>query len=209
MFRFIILILPVICSPFYSLGQTNTFTDSRDGSTYQLVELNGKLWFGENLRLITPGSFFQSVEEAEAHGGNYYPYHEQPNLCPKGWKIASVDDWGDYFEYLIDVMDKNIEVKRTFKETGRKKYYSYYIEDDVSIMEHDILNVEGTFGVEKNKILKFGPTFWSVNPHLEDLKFHAHFGIKGLAIHTHKHHITARWQKKRRFAVRCVCEIKE
>lgn len=60
-------------------GVKGTFTDERDGTTYQTITLDGKRWFAEDLAY---------------QGKSEYTHNEALQSCPKGWHLATDLEWG-------------------------------------------------------------------------------------------------------------------
>ena len=60
-------------------------TDPRDNKTYRVMNVNGILWFAEDLRF---------------NDDSVYSYQQGLNACPPGWSVPTIEDWfalGTYF----------------------------------------------------------------------------------------------------------------
>lgn len=102
--------------------QADSFTDMRDGTTYNWVSIGNQVWMSENLAylpVVSPSSdgsetspFYyvydyegSSVNEAKATS-NYATYGVLYNLeaaktaCPTGWRIPTDDEWKVLEKYL-------------------------------------------------------------------------------------------------------------
>ena len=101
------------------------FTDNRDGKVYKVVEINGKVWMGENLNYGERIDGIQNMEDNQivekycynddesncnTYGG-FYQWHEMmqynttqgiQGICPDGWHIPTNDEWTDLVNYLGD-----------------------------------------------------------------------------------------------------------
>ena len=76
-------------------GQSDAFTDPRDGQTYATFTLNGMEWFAENLRFETSGSFYYNSSGYGEQYGRLYTLYEAGSACPEGWRLPSDRDWKD------------------------------------------------------------------------------------------------------------------
>lgn len=61
------------------------FPDQRDNKTYNVKNINGTLWFAEDLR------FEDSIA---------YSYQQALNACPPGWSLPDQDDWAELSNYF-------------------------------------------------------------------------------------------------------------
>jgi|GEM_PF-973269 len=102
----------------------NSFSDSRDGQTYNSIEIGSQTWMAENLKYLpavvgpVTGSNTDSyyyvydyydtiVAEAKAtkNYSNYgvlYNWTAALNACPSGWHLPSDDEWSELTNYLIN-----------------------------------------------------------------------------------------------------------
>ena len=70
----------------------NTLKDNRDGKSYKLQNVAGKLWMAENLRYETSNGAFCSTEGGEDHCakyGQFYTYAAAQRVCPGGWRLPT------------------------------------------------------------------------------------------------------------------------
>lgn len=96
-------------------GGTGTFTDPRDGQTYNTVEIGNQEWFAENLNYETSNSWW--YENNSANGdiyGRLYTWAAAMNgesssnsvpsgvqgVCPDGWHLPSDAEWTVLTDYL-------------------------------------------------------------------------------------------------------------
>ncbi len=87
-----------------SKGQeASTFTDSRDGQTYKIIEFEIPLvggvsvkrtWMAENLNYKSSDSYCFANEPAYCEVyGRLYTFQSALESCPEGWKLPTVKDW--------------------------------------------------------------------------------------------------------------------
>lgn len=72
-----------------------TFTDSRDGKTYKVKDINGVLWFVQNLNHATEeGSVCYDRDEENCNVyGRLYTQEVAKTVCPEGSRLATDADW--------------------------------------------------------------------------------------------------------------------
>ena len=65
-----------------------TMTDNRDGQTYKLQNVGGKLWMAQDLNFKTGNSMCFDDDEAMCTTyGRLYAYVAATRACPPGWKL--------------------------------------------------------------------------------------------------------------------------
>ena len=66
-------------------------TDKRDGKSYKLQNVAGKLWMAEDLNYETSNSFcsLEGGEDYCAKYGRYYTYAAAQRACPEGWRLPT------------------------------------------------------------------------------------------------------------------------
>ncbi len=72
-----------------------TFTDPRDGQTYNIVTIGTQIWFAENLNYqATLGSSWYNNSSANGDiYGRLYIWNAAIIVCPIGWHLPSDDEW--------------------------------------------------------------------------------------------------------------------
>lgn len=72
-----------------------TFTDSRDGKTYKVKEINGTKWFVQNLNYeIEERSMCYDREDENCETfGRLYKFDVAQSACPEGSHLSTSDEW--------------------------------------------------------------------------------------------------------------------
>jgi len=76
-------------------GQSyESFTDPRDGKTYQTLSISGKTWMAQNLNFESPDSwcYMDKAELCKEHG-RLYTWAAAKRACPSGWRLPTDADW--------------------------------------------------------------------------------------------------------------------
>jgi uncharacterized protein (TIGR02145 family) len=75
--------------------EPNEIIDVRDGERYHWVELAGRRWLTESSRWAAPRSWcYENDREACKKYGRLYEWDTAMEACPRGWHLASEDEWG-------------------------------------------------------------------------------------------------------------------
>ena len=102
-------------------GTAGTFTDPRDGQTYDLIEIGTQIWFAENINYEIGDSWW--YEDNSAYGdiyGRLYTWDAALNACPSGWHLPTDDEW----TVLTDFLGGEPVAGGKMKETGTTHWNS-------------------------------------------------------------------------------------
>ncbi len=90
------------CPPTLRKPYVGTFTDSRDGQTYQWVRLkDGKKWMAQNLN-YAPKNDSWVYDDKKKNGkvhGRLYTWPAAQEVCPKGWRLPTEEDWNHLIHF--------------------------------------------------------------------------------------------------------------
>ncbi len=92
-----------------------SFTDTRDGTVYAIVEIGTQVWFAENLNFETDSSVCFDLDDANCEiYGRMYDWNTAMTACPDGWRLPSSADW----ETLLNELGGESVAGGKLKETG-------------------------------------------------------------------------------------------
>lgn len=195
--------------------------DTRDGSQYQIADINGTTWMLENLEIETSLSLdipdtLRSINPE--FRGRWYHMSELDSICPNGWRLPEVDDWIDYFNYLSTQTDGSYKF-----ETLETDYRLTEFDQFFDLFENgNPLRITPAGIYEGNKFI-YAPNsadFWinDLVPRNESEEkayqvvkkstpgtAHIHLYNQFTHIHSHKHHLNPKKPSDiRRFMCRCI-----
>lgn len=186
-----------------------TFTDNRDGKTYQTIELGATTWIAENMKFKTANAEEHISELTQtAYDGYYYPFDEINEVCPTGFRIPTTKEWEIYMFLILDLKDiseREIEFSRFTKKGNEALVGSISGKILQPFKNPNPLNVKDHGHTQSGKIVALGSfNIWIKHDNSSDPKYHLHLDQDGYLIHTHKHNIITKKKKLRKFSVRCV-----
>ncbi len=218
----------LLLGPLVGFGQSELI-DCRDSLSYKVVEIQGTLWMAENLIFESDRSSPLSPEQEEQQpnlSGRFYHVDEIDSICPCGWKLPDAEDWIDYFSYLSNAVDQQTKLSVDKVHIAFLEYESHL---DIFSANPDSnpLNLVPTGRWEGGQYYLPGnyADYWTLDPpnfgegdrntrsglvhvipEVYEGKTHIHLRQNGFTnIHSHKHHLDPKKEKKlRKFMVRCV-----
>ena len=89
-----VLYLPCLLVSVLIIACSESFTDSRDGQSYDVVKIGGLTWFAENLNFVTEGSVCPEGDSRNCDKyGRLYTWDDAQAACPEGWNLPDSADF--------------------------------------------------------------------------------------------------------------------
>lgn len=82
--------------------EMETFTDSRDGKVYNIVEIGNQTWMAQNFAYKPTDGYwaYNNDENNVSTYGYLYTLETAKSICPDGWHFPSLDEWNELIDYL-------------------------------------------------------------------------------------------------------------
>ncbi len=67
----------------------------------EAIEIGDQIWMAKNLNINTADSwcFDDNAENCDTYG-RLYTWDAAMNVCPGGWRLATIEDWDELFDYV-------------------------------------------------------------------------------------------------------------
>lgn len=214
----LIIVLLINYGCLYSqISVPDTLTDIRDNKKYRIQTINGITWMLDNLNYEAEYSIGLTEEQKHEHKkfnlkGRYYHFETVDSVCPNGWRIPSIEDWNNYYNFLLIQNRKktDLEVVELKDEKEGHRYVSFlnYKRKINPFAQGNPLNLYPTGRMEGNKLV--APSTWADYFATDDKetykgKSHIHINQEWTTIHSHEHNLQPEKEAElRKFMVRCV-----
>lgn len=73
-------------------GNSEIFTDSRDGKKYRTVKIGDQIWMAENLN-YSSGTCYKKEDANCDRYGRLYTWKDALDASPEGWHLPSKEEW--------------------------------------------------------------------------------------------------------------------
>ena len=105
---------------------SESFTDSRDGQSYDVVKIGSLTWMAENLNYETETSACPDGDSRNCKRlGRLYTWAEAKTVCPEGWRLPTKSDFALFLAHPHDdnlgVVSNNAGAKLKSRDGWFKK----------------------------------------------------------------------------------------
>ena len=181
-------------------NETGTFTDSRDGKTYNTVKIGNQWWMSENLAYQPSTGNYWAHDDNVSYVSTYgylYDWETACVNCPDGWHLPSDAEW----TILTDYLGGESVAGGKMKETGTTHWSSPNTEATNSSGFTALSSggwVPDIFGIYFFDDLGYDGNFWTAT---EDDSFYAWSRI---LCYDDANVYQCNYEKECGFSVRCV-----
>lgn len=110
--RFLFLLCIFVSALFIACSES--FTDPRDGQSYDIVKIGERTWFAENLNFATEGSVCPEGDSRKcSEYGRLYTWDDARTACPEGWRLPDSADFAALVEQAGGAAEAGEKLKST------------------------------------------------------------------------------------------------
>ena len=110
--RFLFLSCILVSALFIACSES--FTDPRDGQSYDIVKIGEQTWFAENLNFATEGSVCPEGDTRKcSEYGRLYTWDDACTACPEGWRLPDSADFATLVEQAGGAAEAGEKLKST------------------------------------------------------------------------------------------------
>ena len=95
--------LAIVSLSFFLSACSESFTDPRDGQSYDIVKIGNITWMAENLNFATESSACPDGDTRNCKRmGCLYTWAEAKTVCPEGWRLPTSADFAQILAQSLD-----------------------------------------------------------------------------------------------------------
>lgn len=191
--------------------------DSRDGKVYRTKVIGKTVWMIDNLDYAQKNSIGLTQEQKDRFKefnlhGRYYHFENIDSVCPTGWRLPNIQDWTDYFNFLVEEHPKKVKLENVIVDepTHYTSFLNYSKRIDLFKTDSP-LNLKPTGRVEGGRFNVpdvYADYYATDNRESFKGRSHIHIMNAWTTIHSHEHNMQPdKEEELRKFMVRCVKSI--
>jgi uncharacterized protein (TIGR02145 family) len=184
-----LIILFVWCSG-ADAQQNGTFSDPRDGKTYNWVRIGNQVWMAENLAFNPESGSYRVYGNNQSfleHYGFLYDWNTAQNVCPPGWSLPSDQEWSQLLSFLSIHPASKLKAKRGWSANSGADEFGFRALPGGYSYGSNSFSGAGDLGI-----------WWSATEH------NAHSAWKFSMTFTDSHVLRNSVTKATRYSVRCI-----
>lgn len=190
-----ILYLSINTTAFCQLSESE-WTDPRDNQQYSIVKISNTWWFSQNLNFYTidSDSYTDTIIKSGSWG-RHYSFKEKNIVCPPGWRLPGLKEWQQ--------LDSIIQKSSIYSLMDGIRWNRNTHADNRTGLS---LQPSGFKHKRRWSHQYYNASYWFMEPTQPEINWHLHIdgenNMEPFYFHEHEKEVY-----KRRFTIRCVCEI--